>query len=248
MSPSEQPNSSRGRLAGGLYAVLFVALAGALVLVGGHSVGHSLIVAALMVIAACDYAASKLLWAKVPAILDMGVGLALVAIAIVGPWAGFVVLLVPDLIHLAAAARRSGGWPAGQRRFLRGARAGRRGRTCCRSGSQRQWAGAGVVVGRIVVAAVNYTVARLVLAVIRAPAAVGADPPRVRRCVAAGAGRDRRCDHGMPTAPGFRRGDAGRVRLAGLGCRRSRSQSCCVPRQSPVVDRRSRHGVPGGAR
>ena len=104
---------SRPRAVVAVYAMLLAGLLPTLLAAGLGRVlaGSPVVVAALAAISAFEYLASEALWSRVTAILDMGLALALLAVAFGGPLAGFVVLLIPDAIRLAR--RRRAFWNSG---------------------------------------------------------------------------------------------------------------------------------------
>lgn len=152
-----------------VYGMLLIPFVAMLVLDPGGDRGRALVVVTVLVaIATCDYLASQTLWSRAAAILDMGIGLTLVALVVSGPVAAFVVAAVPDLVRLAQ--RRKAFWGVGLLANVV-------------SYAALVLAGAGVlaldsahgVAGHVlalllaglVMAAVGYTFARLPLAVVR---------------------------------------------------------------------------------
>ncbi len=96
-----------------VYALLFAGLLPTLLAVGSRHVlpGAPVLVAALAAISALDYLLNEAHWSRVTAILDMGIALALLAVALAGPLAGFAILVIPDVIRLTR--RRGAFWNAG---------------------------------------------------------------------------------------------------------------------------------------
>ena len=104
---------SRSQVVVVAYALMLAGLLPALLAVGSHHVhpGALVLVAALVAISAFDYLLNEAQWSRVTAILDMGIALAMLAVAFAGPLAGFAVLVIPDAIRLAR--RRGASWNAG---------------------------------------------------------------------------------------------------------------------------------------
>ncbi len=167
------PTSPRARATAAVYGVLLVAVAGGLAAAARPSIGHERLglVGVLVAMSACDYLITRKLRPRV-AVYDMGIALALIGVVLAGPLAGFAIALAPDLIHLARQRRAF--WNAGLAANVA-------------SWGAAALAGAGmlsivspaghataVLAAGLAMLAVNYLIARLLLASLRDHRSIGA--------------------------------------------------------------------------
>ena len=103
---SDAPGMLRVRLTRTLYAVLLIAAAIALALSGASGLrAHLLTVAALTALSVAANLTAYQLRLHATWTFDLDVGFVLVAVVIAGPLAGAIVVVVPELVHLARRGR-----------------------------------------------------------------------------------------------------------------------------------------------
>ena len=125
--------------------------------------GALLVVALLCALAACDYIAThrlRRLW-----VYDMGIALALIGVAVAGPVAGFVIAVLPDVIHLAR--RRRAFWNAGLAANIASWGAAALTGAAVLSSAAAAGKAPAILAAALAMLVVNFVVARLLLASLR---------------------------------------------------------------------------------